>query len=104
MRFENLHPDDRDPDEEIGRIVTNALDQPELVAMERKYWDYLDWLKGIGANIENYIKNCDRSRGIVPFGDALAWWTYYAYEDREKEGLPRPDWLPPLDLSATGED
>ena len=97
MNFKNIIPDDKGFYEIVGRTVTNALGHEEIVELERIYWDYLDFLRSEKLDIDGYIKRCDLHRGSTPFAAALAWWTYWEFEDREREGKPRPAWLQPFE-------
>lgn len=84
----------------IGRIVKNAFGIEEIVYAEQGHWRYLDWLaEHEGVDIEGFIQDCDMARGDCPLSDTLQWWAYWAYQYREEQGKPRPEWLPPLNQS-----
>jgi hypothetical protein len=90
-----------DPHEIIGRYVNNALGVREIVMMPRISWAYLDWLEEGGAQIAEHIKACDRKRGDIEFGDCLQTWTYWALQDRDRAGLPRPAWLLDFEMDVS---
>lgn len=90
-------------DHYIGRYVENALGQQEIVHLSQRYWDYLDWFAEQNLDVPAYIKACDLKRKAVPLSDALAWHVYWTFLEREKQGLPRPDWLGPPEPWEDGE-
>ena len=82
----------------VGRVVKNAFGQEEVVYAESCHWRYLDWLaEHEGVDIEGFLQDCDMARGDWSFSDAIQWWAYWAYEYREEQGKPRPEWLPPIE-------
>lgn len=86
-----------DEKEKIGRVVKNAFGQDEVVYAERCHWRYLDWMaENLGMDVEGFIQDCDMARGDWSFSETLQWWIYWAYEGNEREGKPRPEWLPPF--------
>lgn len=82
--------------EQVGRFVEDALGSRQIVRISVISWRYLDWLESIGADVKGYISACDSGRGTIPFDSALEEWVKHAYEGRERLGLPRPSWCPPL--------
>lgn len=92
----SLRPDPESFDhyELIGRYVQNALGQEEIVFLTRVQWDYLDWLVERGADVAQYIRTCDLKRQETPLSELLGWWVYDWFLERERQGYPRPDWLP----------
>lgn len=87
-------PDDFDLAELVGGYVVNAMDQEEIVFLAQLQWNYLDWLEAQGADVAHFVKSCDLKRKDTPLSDALSWWVHWWFLEREKQGLPRPDWLP----------
>lgn len=85
-----------DPNELLGRYVTDVFGEKQNIVMPKIHWDYLDWLVSMGNDMDGYIKDCDRDRGSVPLGDALQSWLHFALEDRDEKGLPRPGWMSAL--------
>lgn len=82
-----------DPEEMTGRYITNSMGLPVVVTLKRSQWRYLDWLEARGANIPEFILCCDRKVRNGSLSGSLQWWVYKLYLSREREGLPRPDWL-----------
>ena len=78
--------------------VENAAGELVKVSMPRTSWAYLEWLEKFGDfDLKSFIKGCDRRRSTPSFDEALGGWLYGLYELREREGLPRPAWLPKLE-------
>lgn len=98
VTYQKRHLTEVEARQKIGRYVTNAMGVAEVIVMDRLSWEYLDWLiaNSPPGEIEEWIADCDREREDVGFGPALQSWLYWEYQWREKEGLPRPDWLPPF--------
>lgn len=96
MDLRNVRIADPDPNEKIGRTVTNALGHPELIVMEWRCWKYLDWMSrnSKARPIEEWIRECDLTRGDKPLGDALREWIFLEFQAREKDGMSRPPYLP----------
>lgn len=87
------HLSETSPDEFIGRYVTNALGAQEIVVMKQIQWDYLDWLKSRGAQVEEFIIACDKRNPHMSLSLALEHAVYQAFQEREREGYPKPSWL-----------
>lgn len=96
MDLRNVTIKDPQPDEPIGRYVTNALGQREWIVMESRAWKYFDWLaRDTRARpIEEWVRECDLARGDQPLGEALQDWIGLEFEASEKDGRPRPPYLP----------
>ena len=86
-------PNHNNPERLVERRLTNASGVQEIVTLKKIQWDYLDWLENKGANIERYIRNCSAGNPDKSLSEALEWWIYWAYVEREEQGLPRPYWL-----------
>ena len=96
MDLRNVTLTDNEPDEEVGRTLINALGHPELVVMPWSSWKYFDWLsrESEARPIDEWVRECDLSRGDVPLSDALRWWIFWEFQTREKKGVARPPYLP----------
>jgi hypothetical protein len=106
MDLRNVRLADPEPDEKIGRTVTNAFGQPELVVMEWRSWQYYDWLsrESRGMPIDEWVRECDLSRGNASLSEALEDWIFLEFRAREKDGKPRPPYLPQQGKLVPGDD
>lgn len=86
-----------DPEEMVGRYVTNSFRAKENVIMPKYDWDYLDWLIFTGADLNEIIRICDDARPeFQPNADLstkLRWWLNEAYWLRQEQGLSQPPWV-----------
>lgn len=95
MDLRNVRIADPDPEEKIGRTITNAFGQSELVVMPWESWRYYDYMKRDSKRpIEEWVRECDLSRGNVPLGVALTNWIFWEFQAREKDGMSRPPYMP----------
>lgn len=85
-----------DATSERRRFVITHQRGPQSVPMPKIHWDYFDWLASIGYDMNAYARRCSEKHPEVPLGDALQSWIYAIYEEREKEGLLRPAWMPAI--------
>lgn len=100
----SIAPRHLEPVERVGRYIKDAMGQEQIVFLAPLHWRYLDWLTERGADVQGYIEECDLNRKDVPLSDALSWYVYWWYLDREKAGLARPDWLPEPEIWAFDAD
>jgi len=82
------------PYEEKSRYVSNPTRATkEIVVLPRIYWDYLDWLIGIGASMDEMISVCEEVRRDQSLSEMLAHYLYQGCQMRREAGLPLPSWL-----------
>lgn len=87
-----------EPYELVGRFVENAFGVPEIVAIPRIQWAYLDWAETeCGCDVIGFIRQVDRERWheTETLSQALEAWTAEAFIQNEAKGNARPDWCPP---------
>ncbi|MEM7061106.1 MAG: hypothetical protein AAF557_26295 [Pseudomonadota bacterium] len=91
---------DEDPYEKIGREVSNAFGRSTVIALQRVTWAYMDWVQETEEAdftqffIDNELihRPADGS-----FDDWMEGAVRKAFLCRERNGAPRPEWLPPAD-------
>lgn len=98
MGLDELHKDvyEGDPNEMLGRFITDAFGNKQNVIMPKIHWDYFDWLLSIGADMEGIVVESDMLRENSTLGESLQFHLHQIYQHREHEGLPRPSWMPAL--------
>ena len=91
----NVRVEQRDNNDIIHGDVLNAFGLWQDIWMERKYWDYLEFLVSEYGReeIRGWIKLCDTQRGELSFNDALRDWIYAEDCRRLREGEERPHWM-----------
>lgn len=59
--------------EEIGRLLTNALGAEETVIMQGKFWRYFDYLSEIGGDMKKWVvaADMDRHRNKITLSDEM---------------------------------
>lgn len=98
MGLDEIHKDvyTGDPNEMLGRFITDAFGNKQNVIMPKIHWDYFDWLLSIGADMEGIVVESDMLRETSTLGESLQFHLHQIYQHREHEGLPRPSWMPAL--------
>lgn len=89
---------DENPYEKVGRHVPSVMGVPIIVRMARVSWVYLDWLAKVEkCNIEALFSDNEKIHdpNECNFDEWMEGTVQQVYLEREKEGLPRPDWCPP---------
>lgn len=78
------------PHEILGRYLTDSFGQPILTEMEKRYWDYFDWMCATGTNMHEVSMKLDLVRKDYTMGEMLTMAIHICSTRVEEAGLDRP--------------